>query len=154
MPQNKHSLGRSGSSEHHRFCECFDLVVSDESINPRQLDTLNILDPWRKVFAIDNDDMVIVIWMSKCIWSSSKYVSRFLVSPPCPIVTEDKTGNLRPVLEKDVITAWHTYMGFLYLIGGIRIPTKVYFTLSTLAGDSRCYFEKRVNGLRTLQSFS
>ena len=38
---------------------------------------------------------------------------------------------------KDVITAWHTYMSWLYLLGGIRCPTKVYFSLSTLAGDSR-----------------
>ena len=45
-------------------------------------------------------------------------------------------------------------MGFLYLIGGIRIPTKVYFNLSTLAADSRFYFDKRVNGLRSLQLFS
>ena len=50
---------------------------------------------------------------------------------------EDATGTLRGVLLKDVITAWHTYMSWLYLIGGIRCPTKVYFTLSTLAGDSR-----------------
>ena len=63
---------------------------------------------------------------------------------------------MRPVLEKDVITAWHTYMGFLYLIGGIRIPTKVYFNLAILAADYRLYVEKfkRVNGLRSLQSFS
>jgi len=60
MPQNKHSLGRSGSSEHHRFCECFDIVVADESINSRQMNSLNILEPWRKVCAIDEDEMVIV----------------------------------------------------------------------------------------------
>ena len=58
MPQNKHSLGRSGSFEHHHFCKCFDIVVVDESINPWQLDTLNILDPWQKVCAIDEDEMV------------------------------------------------------------------------------------------------
>ena len=50
---------------------------------------------------------------------------------------EDETGNLRGVLVKDVITAWNRYMDFLYCIGGIRCPTKVYFSLSTLAGDSR-----------------
>ena len=54
---------------------------------------------------------------------------------------------MRPVLEKDVITAWHTYMRFLYLIGGIGIPTKVYFNLSTLAADSRFYFEKELMAL-------
>ena len=63
------------------------------------------------------------------------------VLPPTPPLLlemqEDETGNLRNVLEKDVITAWHTYMGYLYLLGGIRCPTKVYFKLSTLAGDSR-----------------
>jgi len=50
---------------------------------------------------------------------------------------EDETGHLRNVLEKDVINAWHMYMGYLYLLGGIRCPMKVYFKLSTLAGDSR-----------------
>ena len=50
---------------------------------------------------------------------------------------EDETGNLRGVLVKDVITAWNRYMDFLYCIGGIRCSTKVYFSLSTLAGDSR-----------------
>ena len=59
--------------------------------------------------------------------------------PPPPLLEmhEDETGNLRHVLEKDVITAWHTYMGYLYLLGGICCPTKVNFKLSTLAGDSR-----------------
>ena len=61
--------------------------------------------------------------------------------PPPPFffweMQEDETGNLRNVLEKDVIMAWHTYMGYLYLLGGICCPTKVYFKLSTLAGDSR-----------------
>ena len=42
------------------------------------------------------------------------------------------------MLEVDVIIAFNTYMQFLYMIGGIRCPTKVYFGLSTLAGDSRC----------------
>ena len=60
MPQNKQSLGRSGFSEHHCFCKCFDIVVADESINPRQMDSLNILEPWQKVCAIDEDEMVIV----------------------------------------------------------------------------------------------
>jgi len=54
-----------------------------------------------------------------------------------PLWKEDETGNLRNVLVKDVITAWNRYMDFLYCIGGIRCPTKVYFSLSTLAGDSR-----------------
>ena len=57
--------------------------------------------------------------------------------PPLLEMQEDETGHLRNVLEKDVVTAWHTYMGYLYLLGGIRCPTKVYFKLSTLAGDSR-----------------
>ena len=61
--------------------------------------------------------------------------------PPTPLLgmQEDETDldNLRNVLEKDVITAWHSYMGYLYLLGGIRCPTKVFFKLSTLAGDSR-----------------
>jgi len=58
MPPNKYSLGRGASLEHHRFCECFDLVVADETIDPRQIDSLNILEPWRKVCAIDEDEMV------------------------------------------------------------------------------------------------
>ena len=59
MSPNKYSLGRGASSEHHRFCECFDLVVADETIDPRQIDSLNILEPWHKVCAIDEDEMVI-----------------------------------------------------------------------------------------------
>ena len=58
-------------------------------------------------------------------------------NPPLLEMQEDETGHLRNVLEKDVVTAWHTYMGYLYLLGGIRCSTKVYFKLSTLAGDSR-----------------
>ena len=58
MPPNKYSLGRGASSEHHHFCECFDVVVADETIDPRQIDSLNILEPWRKVCAIDEDEMV------------------------------------------------------------------------------------------------
>ena len=38
---------------------------------------------------------------------------------------------------RDVITAWNMYMEFLYMLGGIRLPTKVHFSLSTLAGESR-----------------
>ena len=38
---------------------------------------------------------------------------------------------------KDVVAAWVRYMDWLYMLGGIRLPTKVYFSLSTLAGDSR-----------------
>jgi hypothetical protein len=60
-----------------------------------------------------------------------------LCSLPPPLRQEDETGNLRNGLVKDVITAWNQYMDFLYCIGGIRCPTKVYFSLSTLAGDSR-----------------
>ena len=85
--------------------------MGDETLEPRQLDPLNILEKWHKVCFIDEDELL--------------------------EMQEDETGNLRNVLEKDVITAWHTYMGYLYLLGGIRCPTKVYFKLSTLAGDSR-----------------
>ena len=63
------------------------------------------------------------------------------MTPPPDVVKgymqENDTGNLRGVLVKDVITAWNRYMDFIYSIGGIRCPTKVYFSLSTLAGDSR-----------------
>ena len=38
---------------------------------------------------------------------------------------------------KDGIATWNRYMEFLYMIGGIRCAPKVYFSLSTLAGDSR-----------------
>ena len=31
--------------------------------------------------------------------------------PPLLGMQEDETGHLRNVLEKDVVTAWHTYMG-------------------------------------------
>ena len=48
------------------------------------------------------------------------------------------------MLVKDVITAWNTYMSWLYFLGGIRCPTKVYFTMSTLAGDSRYHFKHSV----------
>ena len=64
-------------------------------------------------------------------------------SPLCVSIQEDETGTLRGVLVKDVITAWNTYMSWLHLLGGIRCPTKVYFTMSTLAGDSKDHFKHR-----------
>ena len=116
---HSYSLERSGSSEHHKFCECFEIVVGDESLQPRQLDPLNILEKWRKVCLIDEDELV-------CFTLLDRLQTFFQCIPISP-----------SLLEKDVITAWHTYMGYLYLLGGIRCPTKVYFKLSTLAGDSR-----------------
>ena len=124
---HSYSLERSGSSEHHKFCECFEIVVGDESLQPRQLDPLNILEKWRKVCLIDEDELVCLTLLDRLQ----------MLFPPLLEMQEDETGHLRNVLEKDVITAWHTYMGYLYLLGGIRCPTKVYFKLSTLAGDSR-----------------
>ena len=56
-----YSLSRSGSSEHHKFCECFDPVVSDDQIEPRQGDPSNILEKWRKVCAVDEDELVCFI---------------------------------------------------------------------------------------------
>ena len=58
MPLNSYSLSRSGSSEHRKFCECFEIVVGDDTIEPRQLDPLNILEKWRKVCLIDEDELV------------------------------------------------------------------------------------------------
>ena len=63
-----------------------------------------------------------------------------VVSWACYIhMQEDETGQLRGILVNDVMSAWHTYMKWLYMIGSIFCPTKVYFSLATLAGDSR-YF--------------
>ena len=42
----------------NKFCECFDLVCKDEALTVRQEDVLNILEPWRKVVAIDEDELV------------------------------------------------------------------------------------------------
>ena len=53
-----YSLQRGGGTEHHKFCECFEVVVRDEVAFPRQEDVLNILEPWRKVIAIDEDELV------------------------------------------------------------------------------------------------
>ena len=77
-----------------------------------------------------------------CYWAGCYEFHTYSPIPPPPTHTllemqEDETGNLRNILEKDVITTRHTYMGYLYLLGGIRCPSKVYFKLSTLAGDSR-----------------
>ena len=77
-PHICHSLARSGSNEHNKFCECFDIVVADESITPHQLDPLNILEPWRKVCAIDEDELVMFI-ISCSFLSFLKIVS----PPPC-----------------------------------------------------------------------
>ena len=53
-----YSLQRGGGSEHQKFCECFEVVVRDEIVSPRQEDVLNILEPWLKVVAIDEDELV------------------------------------------------------------------------------------------------
>ena len=55
------SLARSGSTEHDKFCQSFEIVVQDETINPRQMDVCNILEPWRKVVAIDEDELVVIL---------------------------------------------------------------------------------------------
>ena len=53
-----HSLSRSGSTEHHKFCECFEIVVSDTSLSVPQKEPLNIIEPWKKVCMIDEDELV------------------------------------------------------------------------------------------------
>ena len=53
-----YSLQSGGGTEHTRFSDCFDVVVSDESASPRQRDVLSILESWRKVVAIDEDELV------------------------------------------------------------------------------------------------
>ena len=47
-----------GSTETDLFCECLENVVNDCSLVPRQTDPLNILEPWKKLVAIDNGEMV------------------------------------------------------------------------------------------------
>ena len=49
-----------GGSEHQKFCECFEILVADETAAPWQQDVLNILEPWRKVVTIDEDELVIL----------------------------------------------------------------------------------------------
>ena len=129
---HSYSLSRSGSSEHHKFCECFEIVMGEKTLEPRQLDPLNIFEKWRKVCLIDEDELVCFTLLDRL-----QTLFQVIQIPPLLEMQEDETGHLRNVLEKDVVTAWHRYMGYLYLLGGIRCPTKVYFKLSTLAGDSR-----------------
>ena len=52
------SLSRSGSTEHDKFCESFEIVVKDTTLPIPQQDILNILEPWRKVCMIDEDLLV------------------------------------------------------------------------------------------------
>ena len=53
-----HSLSCMGSSEHHKFCECFEIVVLDTSLVVPQKGPLNIIEPWKKVCMIDEDLLV------------------------------------------------------------------------------------------------
>ena len=53
-----HSLERMGSTEHHKFCECFEIVVNDTSLTVPQKDPLNIIEPWKKMCMIDEDLLV------------------------------------------------------------------------------------------------
>ena len=55
---HSYSLERSGSSEHHKFCECFEIVLTDTSLDVPQKDPLNIIEPWKKVCMIDEDLLV------------------------------------------------------------------------------------------------
>ena len=127
------------SSEHHKFCECFEIVLSDTSLDIPQKDPLNIVEPRKKVCMIDEDLLVCFVVDAP---SFNFVQSQFSTPPPpfffCHFLKEDETGQLRGILEKDVITAFNTYMNFLYCIGSIRCPTKVHFSLSTLAGESSC----------------
>lgn len=52
------SLSRLGSTEHDKFCESFEIVVKDTSLQIPQKDILNILEPWKKVCMIDEDLLV------------------------------------------------------------------------------------------------
>ena len=54
-------LGKKRLFGAHKFCGSFDLVVSNEVINPCQFDALNILEPWRKFCTIDEDELVFFI---------------------------------------------------------------------------------------------
>ena len=131
------SLSRLGSTEHDKFCESFEIVVKDTTLPIPQQDILNILEPWRKVCMIDED---LLVCFAVHAPSFNFVQSQFYPPPPQYVhfLKEDETGQFRGILEKDVITAFNTYMNFLYCIGTIRCPTKVYFKLSTLAGESRC----------------
>ena len=50
--------------EHHKFCECFEIVVADTSLPIQQKDPLHILEPWKKVCQIDDDELVEVTPLS------------------------------------------------------------------------------------------
>ena len=64
---HSYSLERSGLSEHHKFCECFEIVVGDDTLEPRQLDPLNILEKWRKVCLIDEDELVSFMFLDRLL---------------------------------------------------------------------------------------
>ena len=67
MPLNSYSLSRSGSLEHHKFCKCFEIVVGDEALEPRQLNPLDILEKWCKVCLIDEDELVCVMLLGRLL---------------------------------------------------------------------------------------
>ena len=61
------SLYSDGSTETDLFCECLENVVNDCTLNPRQTDPLNILEPWMQVVAIDNGSWYVYSPVIMCL---------------------------------------------------------------------------------------
>ena len=74
--------------EHHRFCECFEIVVADTSLPIPQKDPLNILEPWKKVCLIDEDELVFLALNKNC--------SNLCNADPSPPLFFCKCRKMRP----------------------------------------------------------
>ena len=75
------SLSRLGSTEHDKFCESFEIVVKDTSLQIPQKDILNILEPSKKVCIIDED---LLVCFAVHAPSFNFVQSQFSLSPPPP----------------------------------------------------------------------
>ena len=56
---------------------------------------------------------------------------------------------MRALALDEVVTAFNTYMRWLYFVGSISVPTRVYFALAALADDSRGFNARKYEPSKT-----
>ena len=56
---------------------------------------------------------------------------------------------MRALALDEVVTAFNTYMRWLYFVGSISVPTRIYFALAALADDSRGFNARKYEPSKT-----
>ena len=82
--------------------------MSDEALSPRQSDPLNILEPWRKVCAIDEDELVILFILLLFV------VAEHIKIPPPPLLMPLNAGRRNRHFEGCTVEGRYNGLAHLY----------------------------------------